>query len=242
MPSSPSPSRETPSQNAPRRFARLLLPLALILFATSCDGFFVSNSTLVSLTVSPNAVLLKSGATPADTATLTPSGSTAGNGPATDFSSATWSSSNDAIVTAATGGVITAAASGTPNTPVTVTAKQDGVTSNSCNVVLYTGTEPTTLSITTQSGAINFAAGSSFQAYVTGSFSGDTTLSGTGALNPYVSWSTSDSTVATVSSSGVVTVLSSSQFTITATANFGTAATNSTVSVTSQEFNTASQF
>jgi hypothetical protein len=225
--------RQTRAQG---RAVRILPPAALILFGASCGGFFISENSLVTLTISPTAILLKAGASPADSSTLTPAGVTAGNAAATNFSAATWSSSNNAVVTV-TGGVVTAAANAAANATATITAKDSGVTSNTCTVVLYTGTAPTTLTVNSQSGATTFAAGTSFQASATAAFPGDTTLSSSGALTPYVSWSTSDSTVATVSSAGVVSVLSSSPFTVTAIATFGAANSNATLTGTSLEFN-----
>ena len=48
------------------RFVRLLPPLALFLLSASCNGFFVSESSIQSVAITPTAVLLKGGLTPAD--------------------------------------------------------------------------------------------------------------------------------------------------------------------------------
>ncbi len=50
-----------------RRVARLLPIFPLIVLCASCNGFFISNSAIVTVTISPAAVMLKAGATPADT-------------------------------------------------------------------------------------------------------------------------------------------------------------------------------
>lgn len=218
-----------------RRAVRLLPLCALLVFITSCSDFWVSNSSIESVTISPAAVLLEAGATPADSySTLTFSSLTAGGTTSTDASKATWASSSNSVVSV-NAGVLTAGTSTAVNPTAAVTAKDGGVTSNTCNVLLYTGAAPTTLTVTAANGLSTQAT--SFQANASATFPGDSALSATGALNQYVTWSSSSATAATVSSTGYVTVLSTSTpFTITATATFGTA--SATAAVTgSTEFN-----
>ncbi|MGA3128238.1 MAG: hypothetical protein ABSD13_16170 [Candidatus Korobacteraceae bacterium] len=217
-----------------RRAVRLLPIVALFVLGTSCDGFFVSNSSIETVTIGPSAVFLKAGVTPADSySTLSFTSLTAGGTKSTDAANASWTSSDTSIATVVAG-VLTAgtATSGTS----TITAKDGGTASNACTVVLYTGTAPTTLTVASQTGATAFAAGT-FQAIASASFAGDTGLSSN--ITPYVTWSSSDTTgtIATVNSAGVVTVLSATTpFTITATATFGAAASPATVTA-QQEFN-----
>ncbi len=220
-----------------RKIIGLLPVLALIVFCGSCSDFFVSPSSIQTVTISPAAVLLRASTTPPDSYTALSATSTTVSGTAATDTTATWTSANTAIVTVSSAGVLTA---GTTISNTTVTAKSGGVTSNPCAVVLYLGTAPATLSVESQSGATSFAAGTTFQAIATASFPGDTTLSASGALTPYVTWTSSDTTgsVATVNSAGVVTVVSAATpFTITATATFGAAASPSTVTGTSVSFN-----
>jgi hypothetical protein len=221
------------------RFVRLLPPLALFLLSASCNGFFVSESSIQSVAITPTAVLLKGGLTPADSySALTSTATTVGGTQTTDTTTATWSSSSDPVVTVKAG-VLTAGASTTANATATVTAKDSGVTSNACSVVLYTGTAPTTLTVGNQTGVTTFAAGTTFQAIATGTFTGDTNLSAKGAMTPYVTWTpSSDTTIYTISSSGLVTVVSAGTgFAITATATFGSADTSGSATGTSLEFN-----
>jgi hypothetical protein len=218
-----------------RRVVRLLPIFALFALGTSCDGFFVSNNSIETVTIAPTAVFLKAGATPADSYTsLSSTSLTAGGTQSTDTTTASWASSDNSVATVVAG-VLTAgtATSGT----TTITAKDGGTVSNSCTVVLYTGAAPTILTVASQTGATSFAPGT-FQAIATASFTGDTSLSSN--ITPYVSWSSSDTTgtIATVSSAGVVTVLSSTTpFYITATATFGAAASPATVASQPLEFN-----
>jgi len=218
---------------------RLLPVLALIVFCTSCSDFFVSPNSIQTVTVSPAAVLLRASSTPPDSYTaLSSTSRTVGGTAATDTTTATWASGNTSIVTVSSAGVLTAGSATSGNT--TVTATDSGVVSNPCTVVLYIGSAPTALSVESQTGATSFAAGTTFQAIATASFPGDTALSASGALTPYVTWTSSDTTgtVATVNSAGVVTVISAATpFTITATATFGAAASPSTVTGVSVSFN-----
>jgi hypothetical protein len=218
----------------------LLTVLPLIVLCDGCAGFWLSDSSIQSVTLSPSAVFLKSGVTPADSYTgMTASTQTVGGTTATT-TTATWNSASTSIVTVSTAGVLTAGTAATGNTTVTATA--GGVASNPCTVVLYTGAAPTTISVGSQTGAVSFAAGTSFQAIATAAFPGDPSLSTSGAITPYVTWSISDTTgtIATVNTStGIVTVISAaSPFTVTATATFGTADTSSNpLTATSLQFN-----
>lgn len=221
-----------------RKTVRLLPVLALIAFCGSCSGFFISPNSIQTVTVSPAAVLLRASSTPPDSYTaLSATSTTVGGTPAT-ATSATWTSASTSIATVSSAGVLTAGSVTSGNTKVTATV--GGVVSNPCAVVLYLGTAPATLSVESQTGATSFAAGTTFQAIATASFPGDTTLSASGALTPYVTWSSSDTTgtIATVNSAGIVTVVSAATpFTITATATFGAAASPTTVTGTSVSFN-----
>jgi len=194
----------------------------LVVLCASCSDFWVSGNTIVSITVSPSAVLLKAGVTPADTYTLSSTALTASGSHEADTSTATWSSSNTPVVTAASGGVITAATN-TANQTATITAKDGGQTST-CAVVTYTG-NAATLSVSTPNGN-SIAPGGSLQLAAT--LNGLTNFN----LASYVTWTSSDTSVAVVSNTGVVTLVgtpSVTNFTVTATAYFGAAAAQSTL-------------
>lgn len=212
-----------------RRVACLLPSLALILFCASCSDFWVSNSSIATVTVTPTALILKAGVggsspTPGDSYQLSASATDVGNDPPTDETSpATWTSSNTAVATVSEGKitVVGTAADGT----ATITGAFGGQ-SGSCTVLTYIGTAPTALnSITLPSGIStgSLTPSETFQLKVSADLSGNTTHD----VSPYVTWVSSNTAVATVSTTGVVTVLSTatagSQFTVTATANFASA-------------------
>jgi uncharacterized protein YjdB len=186
---------------------------------TSCNGFFVSERSIQSVTVTPTAAVLKVGDTPADTYTLSSSSTTVGGTVADDTATATWSSSNNSVVTVAAGVLTAGSTAGT----ATVTAKDGGATSNNCNVLTYTVPTPANLFVTSTitSGGIANPGTYQFHAYL-----GSTTSFPD--VTQYVTWSSSDTTAATVNATtGLVTVLSlatPTSVTITATADAGASA------------------
>ena len=79
------------------RVVRLIPVVILFVLATSCDNFFLSNSAIQSVTVTPSAVLLKAAAsssTPGDSYQLASASTTVGGTTADDTGTATWSSSS----------------------------------------------------------------------------------------------------------------------------------------------------
>ena len=216
------------------RRATLLAP-ALVLFVmiTSCNGFFVSESSIQTVTVTPSSVVLKINDTPPDTYQLSSSSTTVGGTVTDDTSTATWSSSNSNVVTVAAGVLTAGSTAGT----ATVTAKDGSTTSNKCNVLTYTVPTPANLLVTAtgilSGGNASANTTSQFHAYLGSSSSFPD-------VTQYVTWSSSDTTAATVNATtGVVTVLSlatPASVTITATANVGASApaTQSTITGTFQ--------
>jgi hypothetical protein len=196
----------------------LLAVLPLIVFCAGCSDFWVSESSIQSVTVSPTAVILKAGETTPDTYTLSSTSLTVGGTTNTDTTTAKWTSSDATIVSAAAGGVITAVTSSGGKT-VTITATDGGV-GGTCNVLTYTGSAPSSLTLGFPAGESTPALGAGFQVTAAGALNGNSNFN----FTPYVTWSTNASSIATVSSSGYVNVLSTatvgSTFQITATATF----------------------
>jgi len=214
-----------------RRVLTLLAVLPLFVLCDGCNGFWVSDSSVQSVTVSPAAVLLKAGNATPDTYTLSSTSVTVGGTSTTDTATAKWTSSNTAAVTAASGGVITAVGS-TGNLTATITAT-DGGQSGTANVLTYTGTAPTTLNLGIPSNIIaaSLAPGSTFQVTASAALSGNASAN----LSSYVTWSiTNNAAGATIDVNGNVTVPSTGlgAFTVNATATFGSAASQGTATGT----------
>lgn len=216
-----------------RRAARLLPVLSLVLLASSCGDFFVSESSIQSVAVTPTSAILKVGDTPADTFTLSSSSTSVGGTVADDTATATWSSSNTSVVPTPVKGVVTA---GSTAGTATITAKDGGATSNSVNVMTYSVATPANLLVTAN--GITLGATAAPGTFQFRAFLGSSTSFP--EVTQFVTWSSSDTTAATVNpTTGVVTVLSlitPTSVTITATANVGASApaTQSTIQGTLQ--------
>lgn len=149
--------------------------------------------------------------------------------------SVTWSSSNTSVATVSSSGVVTAKATGT--TTVTVRTSDGGKTAN-CNVTVTTASVAVTgVSVTPTS--LSLTAGDTYKL--------GATISPSNATNPNVSWSSSNTSVATVASDGTVTAKAAGSATITCTtADGGKKATCSvtvkaaTISVTGVSLNQSS--
>src|ERR1039458_9007925 len=85
--------------------------VALIMFCTSCSGFWVSESSIETVVLSPNTMLLRKG----DNVDLSATSTTYGGSTADVTSTATWSitPSTSAIASVTSAGVITASEKGT---------------------------------------------------------------------------------------------------------------------------------
>jgi hypothetical protein len=212
-----------------RRLLLLLPAGALFLFIASCNGFFVSESSIQSVTVQPSAVILAVGTATAagDSYTLSSTSTTVGGTTATDTTTAAWSSSKTTVATVGNGttngGVVSIPIGSTAGgVTATITAK-DGGQSGSCIVYTYSGIAPTALTLTYPS-SINpnlVSPGTPlFQVTATANINGNPAQN----ISPYVTWQSSDTSTATVDVNGNVTVLAtatiSTSFTITATATF----------------------
>ena len=145
------------------------------------------------------SISLTVGSTQTLTATVTPAD-------ALD-KSVTWSSNNTSVATVSTYGVVTAKAAGT----ATITVRtNDGGKTATCTVTV------TAISVTGVS--LNK---SSLTLYEGDSETLTATVSPTNATNKSVTWSTSNSSVASVTSSGRITALSAGSATITVTTSDG---------------------
>jgi len=148
---------------------------------------------VTGVTLSSQSLTLNTGNTSTLTATVSPSNATNKN--------VTWSTSNSSVATVSSSGVVTAVGKGTAN--ITVTTADGGYTAT-CSVTVN---QPVTgVSLNVQSLALNTGDTSTLTA----------TVSPSNANNKNVTWSTSNSSVATVSN-GVVTAVADGIATITVT-------------------------
>ncbi len=151
---------------------------------------------VTGITLSDTTKQIERGKTATITATVTPSN-------ATD-TSVTWTSSDPTVATVKNG-VVTAVKVGT----ATITAKtNDGDYTASCDVEVY---KNNVTGITLSKSSLSVGVGSTSQLTAT--------IAPSNATDTSVTWTTSDNTVATVSSTGLVTGVKKGRATITATSN-----------------------
>ena len=168
--------------------------LAALLLA-GCGG---GSGTVNSIAVTPNSVSVSNGSTQQFTATAT----NADNSTHDITSSASWSSSNPAAVSVSSGGLATAIAPGGS----AVIATSGGVTGNSGMTVGLT-------SLVINNSGTSVAHGQQVQFTANGTFTDGTFQDVTNA----VSWSSSNTSVATVSTTGLVTTIAAGSVTLTST-------------------------
>ncbi len=175
----------------------------------------VAPPTLQSIAVTPANTSLFTGKTEQFTATGTLSDDTTEN----LTSQVTWASSDTTWATINSTGLATAVAPG----PVTISAVFDGVTGSTGLTVVAA---PTLQSIAVTPANTSLPAGETEQFTATGTLSNNTTEN----LTSQVTWTSSDTTWATINSAGLATAVSAGPVTISAVFDGVTGTTGLTVS------------
>ncbi len=187
-------------------FALLLLSVCVLFAISGCGNFFVSNSSLDHVTLSPTAVLL----VPTDTQQFSATAVNVGGSQSDITSKATWTSSAPAVATVSSAGLVTAASQ---LSTTTITAASGSVKGTAL-VMVVASPLPANLSVTSNASAGNVPVGSTAQLNA---------LIGSTNVNQVVTWSSSNTSAATVNNSGVVTGVSASSTQVTFTATVVTA-------------------
>ena len=171
-----------------------------------------ANVPVDRVALSPSTLNLKEDETGTLTATVEPSNATNKN--------VTWESSNTSVATVDATGKVTAVSAGTAN--ITVTAQGDSTKSASCTVTVTAATVPVTgVSLNKDSLALGVGDSETLTA----------TVKPEDATNQAVTWTSSNSTVATVDQNGVVTAVAPGTATITVTTADGGFTATCTVTV-----------
>lgn len=180
---------------------KVAVGLFVTLMAAGCGQFFPSSDTIVSITLSPTSAQIK----PTETQQYSATGTFGNNSTGDVTSQVTWISSATNIATISTGGLATAVALGTTN----ITAKSGSVTSPAS---VLTVSNQTITSITVGAPSPTLTVGSQQQYTATDNNGNDITSS--------VSWRSSMTGVATITSpGGLATAVATGMTTISASLN-----------------------
>ena len=175
--------------------------------------------TVSSVTVSPSILNLDLNGTKTGTLTATVNGD---NNPSQVV---TWSSSNTSVATVSNG-VVTAKATG--NATITATSQQDGSKSGTCSVtVTDSAVHVTGVTLNKNSTSISMGGSETLTA----------TVAPNNATNKNVSWTSSNTSVATVSN-GSITPVATGNTTITVTTQDGGYTATCTVTITAAQTKT----
>lgn len=184
---------------------------------TSSGG---SSPTVSSVSVSPSSLSLDLNGTKTGTLTATVSGT---NNPS---QAVTWFSSNTSVVTVSASGVVTAKATG--NATVTATSQADGTKSGTCTVTVSDSTVHVTgVSLNKNSTSLTVGETETLTA----------TVSPNNATNKNVTWSSSNTSIATVSN-GQISAMATGNAIITVTTTDGSYTATCTVTVSAAQAQT----
>lgn len=201
------------------RAAVLGCVITVLLFA-GCGDFFVSEGTADHITLSSTGLLLKSAETKQITATSVTVGGTS-----TDVTNtAQWTSSDTSVATVSNTGLITAVGAGS----AIITAAADGNEADARIVV--SASTVTGLSVTPNNPTLQIAGTQQLAAVA------QTQEGSVPDISSITTWSSSNSSVATVNTSGLVTAQTSGTATITASVTTATATVSGTSNVTVNQF------
>ncbi len=182
------------------RVGFMALVVMALLVIGACKGFFVSESSIQTVTVTPAGVILREN----DTYNMAATATTVGGSQSTVTTTAAWTSSATGVATVGAGtGVVTAGTTITPGTAdtSTISATYSGVTGTALILVTNTTTLPTTLTINYTNSALTLSPQTTAQLSAIADISGNTNRN----VSSLVTWTISSTTYATVSSSGLVT-------------------------------------
>jgi uncharacterized protein YjdB len=168
---------------------------------TGSAAVTVGNVPVASVTVQPSATSIAQGSSVQFFATVKDA-----NGTIVTDRAVTWTSSDDAVAAVSPGGVVTGKAGGT----ATITATSEGISGS--GTVTVSATVVPVASVTVDPPTASVSVGQTTTLIATVKDAGGNVLSGR-----TVTWSSSNSSVATVSASGVVTGVATGTATITAT-------------------------
>ncbi len=198
------------------RWFVLAILVCLLASSAGCGGFFQSENAIASVTIKPRSVI----AGMDESISFTAMARTNGGDEFDVTDSATWTSSSDAARIDGPGRVTT-----TAQGSVTVSATKDTVKGESSVLVAEYRLQSIDVTPVDQSISVN---GGGVQYKANGVFADGSTQD----ITSIVTWSSSDSSVATVTSNGLATPVASGETTITAAVSTASALVSNSTHLT----------
>ncbi len=182
----------------------VMAAIAAAVFLSSCNGFFPSSGTIVSLSLSPTGAYIQPQQTQQFTATATYGNNSSGDA----TSQVTWTSSAPNIATINSAGLVTAIALGTS----TITAKSPNSDVSSTALVTVSSRTVKTITVSPSSQTLLLSTGQTQQFTAQATYSDGSV----GDITTMAAWNSSNTSVATISSSGLAQPTGTGSTTISA--------------------------
>src|SRR5215469_9200750 len=199
--------------------SRISLVCAVLISAIGCGQFFPGGNTITSLQVAPTSATVQPGTTQQYTATAT-----YGNNTTADVTSqVTWSTNPTSIATINSTGLLTGVALGTANIRATSSNGIIGTTG-----VTVATKQVTSVAIQPLTQTLSLSLGPTTVQYTATATYGD---GSTANITAIATWTSTPSSVTTISSTGLATAVAVGTATIAATSG-GVTSNGATVSVT----------
>jgi uncharacterized protein YjdB len=196
-------------------FSRFAAPIAIAILLSSCGGFFPASTQIVSISLSPTSAYVKPQGTTQFSATATFGNNTTGD----VTSQVSWTSSNESVATVNNSGLLTGVALGT----ATLTAKSNNSSVTATAPITVSAKTITAISLNPSSVTLTISLNQTQQQFTAQATFSDGSV---GDVTNTASWTSSSTSVATVSSSGLAQAVAAGSATISASAGgfVGTAA------------------
>jgi uncharacterized protein YjdB len=188
-------------------FCRFATPLAIAILLSSCGGFFPASDQIVSISLSPTSAYIKPQGTTQFTATATFGNNTTGD----VTSQVSWISSNESIATVNSSGLLTAVALGT----ATLTAKSNTSSATATAPITVSTKTITAISVNPSNATLSITLNQSQQQFTAQATFSDGSV---GDLTSTAAWTSSNPSVATITSGGLAQAVTAGSTTINASA------------------------
>jgi uncharacterized protein YjdB len=187
-------------------FSRIAAVLTAAFLLTSCGGFFPASDQIVSLSLSPSSAYLRPQGTTQFSATATFGNNTTGD----VTSQVAWNSSATNIATVDNSGLVTAVALGN----ATLTAKSNNSSVTATAPITVSSKTITAITVNPTNATISISSGQTQQFTASATFS-DGSI---GDITSSAAWTSSDPSIAIITSTGLATPVNMGTATISAAA------------------------